>query len=320
MTIDVLAGGLQTTVQDLGRFGHRHLGVGVAGALDGHSLRIGNLLVGNAEGAAALEIALQGPRLRFTRAARIALTGADIDARVDGVVIPGWRPVDLPAGSELVIGPCRRGARACLAVGGGLQVEPVLGSAATDLRAGFGGVEGRCLHAGDALRHGVQELTEVAELEIASWWVDPSPDLDLAAPQPIRVLPGRDGIVPATALCGQAWQVTAQGNRQGVRLEGKPLVLAQPGDRLSEPVAPGTVQLPPGGQPIVLLAEAQTIGGYPRIAHVIAADLPRLAQRVPGDTIHFEMVDAATAHALACAQRQRVARIALAIGQRRHDG
>jgi biotin-dependent carboxylase-like uncharacterized protein len=319
--IEVVSAGLQTTVQDLGRFGHRHLGVGTAGALDAYSLRVANRLLGNADGAAALEITLQGPRLRMRAATRIALTGADIDAHADGVAIPGWRPVDLPAGCELVLGACRRGARAYLAVRGGIDVEPILGSASTDLRAGFGGIGGRALVAGD----GVEVTSIGAEAPpakavlVAKWWIDPSPDLDLAHAQPIRVLPGHDALAPADALIAQAWRVTAQSNRQGLRLQGAALALADTRERLSEPVAPGTVQLPPDGQPIVLLGEAQTIGGYPRVGHVIAADLPRLAQRRPGDVVRFEWIDAAAAHAVACAQRQRLTRIGLAIGQRQRD-
>ena len=313
-TIEVLTPGLQTTVQDLGRAGHRHLGVGAAGALDAYSLRVANRLVGNADGAAALEITLQGPRLRFARATRIALTGADIDAHVDGIAIPGWRPVDLPAGSELVLGPCRRGARACLAVAGGFEVDAILGSASTDLRAGFG----RALVAGDTLD--AASVANVDAVAIARWWIDPDPDLDLRHAQPIRVLPGHDATAPVDALFAQPWRVTSQSNRQGLRLQGDALQLAHPGDRLSEPVAPGTIQLPPDGQPIVLLAEAQTVGGYPRIGHVISADLPRLAQRRLGDSVQFVPVDAAAAHAAACAQRHRLTRIGVAIAQRRRDG
>lgn len=319
MTLEVLAGGLQTTVQDLGRFGYRHLGVGVAGALDGYSARVANLLAGNAEGSALLEIALRGPRLRFHQAARIAITGADIDAHADGIAIPGWRQVDVPGGCELVIGPCRHGARAYLAIAGGVQVAAVLGSASTDLRAGFGGMEGRGLAAGDRLALGPAAVAPVAAPVIAPWWLNPQPDLDSRHPMPIRVLPGRDAVVPATALCAHAWRVSAQGNRQGLRLQGAPLAAADPAERLSEPVAPGTVQLPPDGEPIVLLAEAQTIGGYPRIGHVIGADMPRLAQLRAGDAVRFEMTDAPTARALACAQRHRLSRIALAIEQRRRE-
>jgi antagonist of KipI len=318
--IEVLAAGLQTTVQDLGRTGHRHLGVGVAGALDAYSLRVGNRLVGNADGAAALEITLQGPRLRFRHAARIALTGADIEAHVDGIAIPGWRPVDLPAGAELVLGPCRRGARAVLAIAGGVQVPTVLGSAGTDLRAGFGGVEGRALAAGDMLAFGSANVADVDAPRIAKWWIDPDPDLPFVSPVPIRVLPGHDATTPADALYASSYRVTAQSNRQGLRLQGAALTLTEPGERLSEPVVPGTVQLPPDGQPIVLLNEAQTIGGYPRIGHVIGADLPRLAQLRPGEELRFAAVDAAAAHALACAQHQRLTRIGLALEQRRRAG
>lgn len=317
--IDVLGSGLQTTVQDLGRFRHRHLGVGTAGALDAVSLRVANLLVGNAEGAAALEITLQGPRLRMHGAARIAITGADIDAHVDGVALPGWRPIDLPAGCELAFGPCRRGARAYLAIAGGVAVESILDSASTDLRAGFGGFDGRALATGDVLAIGATSLPDIDAPAIPKWWIDPHPDLDLAHARPIRMLPGHDHVVPSDALVAQAWRVTAHSNRQGLRMQGEPLRLADARDRLSEPVAPGTVQLPPDGQPIVLLGEAQTIGGYPRIGHVIAADLPRLAQRRPGEFVQFEWVDAAAAHAAACAQRHRLTRIGLAIAQRRGD-
>jgi antagonist of KipI len=310
---------LQTTVQDLGRVGHRHLGVGTAGALDAYSLRVANLLVGNPERAAALEITLQGPRLRLRRAARIAITGADIDATSSGVTLPGWRPIDLPAGSELVLGPCRRGARAYLAVAGGIEVEAILGSAGTDLRAGFGGVDGRALLAGDALAMGDASIGDIDAPTFVSWWIDPEPDLDLRHAQAIRVLPGHDALAPADALFAQPWRVTSQSNRQGLRLQGDPLALAMPGDRVSEPVAPGTVQLPPDGQPIVLLGEAQTIGGYPRIGHVITVDLPRLAQRRPGEAVQFLLVDAIAAHAATCAQRHRLTRIGLAISQRRRD-
>jgi antagonist of KipI len=313
MTMKVLSAGLQTSVQDLGRFGYRQLGIGVSGALDGYSLRVGNWLVGNDENAAALEITLQGPRLHFERAVRIAITGADVEAQTDGIVLPGWRPIDLPAGCELRFGPCRRGARAYFTVAGGIDVAIALGSASTDLRAGFGGFEGRCLMAGDSLSLATTSGT-------APWGIDPEPDLEFGRPTTIRVLPGRDGTMPMNAFCDDLYRVSAQSNRQGVRLQGAALTIADSRERLSEPVAPGTVQLPPDGQPIVLLAEAQTTGGYPRIGHVVSADLPRLAQLRPGDSLRFEMIDWATAQELACAQRRRLSRIALAIEQRRHDG
>ena len=315
MNIDVLKAGAQTTLQDGGRVGWRHLGVGVAGALDAYSATLANRLVGNGANEAVLEIALTGPTLRFHAAARIAIAGADIDARVDAQALPGWRPIELPADSVLQLGACRRGARAYLAVRGGFDLVPVLGSAATDLRAGFGGHQGRALRIGDLLRTRVAQ-DETTTLHIAPWWIDPRPDLDLDRDALLHVLPGRDATRPLDALALEDWRVGAASDRQGVRLDGAPLSLAQDGERISEPVAPGTIQLPPDGRPIVLLADAQTVGGYPCIGHVIGADLPRLAQCRPGDTIRFAPIDRAPALARRRAQAQRLARIELAIAQR----
>lgn len=328
MSLELLAPGLLTTVQDAGRPGWRHAGVGVAGALDGWSLMVANLLVGNAMGAPALEITLAGPALHLHRATTVALCGAAIAAEADGVSLPGWRPVTLPAGATLRLGGCRDGARALLAVAGGIAVDAVLGSASTDLRGGFGGLGGRALRRGDVLAVG--EATTPGHchcpgvgtdrVAIAHWWVDPAPDLDLGRDAVLHVLPGRDATAPADALCAQPWRVSAASDRQGLRLEGAALALADPGERASEPVAPGTVQLPPGGAPIVLLGDAQTHGGYPRIGHVIRTDRPRLAQLRPGDAVHFVACDVATAQALAEAQRHRLARMAIAIdAQRRRD-
>ena len=143
--------------------------------------------------------------------------------------------------------------------------------------------------------------------------------MDFDPDRPIRLLAGREATAPVDALCATAWRVGAQGDRQGVRLDGPVLAAATAGERISEPVAPGTVQLPPDGRPIVLLGEAQTIGGYPRIAHVIAADLPRLVQRRAGETVRFETVDAGTATRIACGQRARLARMALALERRARD-
>ncbi|HET6434425.1 MAG TPA: biotin-dependent carboxyltransferase family protein [Xanthomonadaceae bacterium] len=315
MSVEVLAPGLLTTVQDGGRAGWRHLGVGVAGALDPYAHALANLLVGNAPDAAALEITLAGPRLRFERAVEIALCGADIDARCDGIALPRARPLRLPAGSELALGACRMGARAYLAVAGGIAVEPVLGSRSTDLRGGFGGLAGRALRAGDVLPPGDAPCCDVDAIEIAPWWIDDAPAADPR--DAIRVLPGADATAPADALYAHGWKVAAASNRQGLRLEGASLEVADGRERVSAPVAPGTVQLPPDGQPIVLLADAQTHGGYPRIGHVIRADWPRLAQLQPGDRLRFAPCTAEEAHAAWRSQQQALARLRLAIAQRR---
>lgn len=315
MSIEVLAPGLLTTVQDLGRFGWRHLGVGSAGALDTYAHSIANTLVGNCADAATLEITLLGPRLHFHHACTIALCGAHIEARYDQHILPNARPVQIPAGSTLTLGPCKDGARSYLAVAGGIDVPACMNSRSTDLRGGFGGLEGRALRAGDSLPIPPNTLLSSTPFQATSWWVDDAPG---APPHtPIRVLPAVDSPSPSDALFNQRWTVTPQSNRQGLRLQGAPLQLAAPGERISAPVAPGTVQLPPDGQPIVLLADAQTHGGYPCIGYVIRADRQRLAQLRPGSPLHFT----ATTHELAQqawqAQQHTLARLSLAIAARR---
>jgi antagonist of KipI len=316
MGVRVLAAGMLTTLQDGGRHGMRHLGVGTAGAVDPWSHALANLLAGNPKDAATLEITLSGPLLRFDAPARIALCGARIDARVDEArgqshAIPMARPVDLPAGSLLQLGACREGARSYLAVEGGFAVPAVLGSAATDLRGGFGGMRGRALANGDVLPLRMRRARDIGALHCASWWIDTASDDD---PFPnIRVLPGVVATAPADALFATAWKVAAASDRQGLRLAGDALAATDARERISEPVFPGTVQLPPDGRPIVLLADAQTHGGYPRIAHAIRADWPKLAQLRPGDALAFRPCTAQEARAAYAAQRHRLARLGLAI-------
>lgn len=315
MSVHVLEPGLATTVQAGARHGLRHLGVSGAGALDPYSQAVANLLVGNPADAPTLEITLSGPRLRFASSARIAICGADIDADLDGTgPLPPWRPLELAAGSTLSLGRCRRGTRAYLAVAGGLGVEELLGSASTDLRAGFGGVQGRALQAGDRLP--LAETAAAGGTRIPSWWIDASPDLDFTRPCRVRLLQP-EGVEAADAgLFDADWQVAAASDRQGLRLQGPRLPVRDGGRRLSEPVAPGTLQLPPDGRPILLLADAQTHGGYPRLGHAIRADRARLAQLRPGDTLRFVRCTPGQAHRADRAQRQRLQRIALAIRAR----
>ena len=312
MSLRVLAPGLLTTVQDTGRPGCRHLGVGVAGALDPYSHAIANRLVGNPADAATLEITLSGPSLAFDRDAVIAWCGADIDARIGNLRIPAWHRVAVPAGSVLSMGPCRHGARAYLAIAGGLDVPRVLGSASTDLRGGFGGLRGRALARGDVLGHAPWP-EPIGRLDVSAWWIDPAPDLQWEVPARVRVLP-----MPGDAhraLCAGQWRVAAASNRQGLRLDGPPLATGVSG-RLSEPVSVGAVQLPPDGQPIVLLADAQTHGGYPVIGHVIRADWPRLAQLRPGESLRLQACTRQEARLAQLDQSRRLARIALAIAGR----
>ncbi|HTD28641.1 MAG TPA: biotin-dependent carboxyltransferase family protein [Xanthomonadaceae bacterium] len=319
MSLEILAPGLLTSVQDGGRFGSRGLGVRVGGAADKYSLDIANLLVGNDRNAAALEITLVGPSLRLNRPATIAVCGATIDAHADGVALQGWRPIALPADSVLTLGTCRRGARAYLAFDGGIDVPIVLGSRSTDLRAGFGGHAGRALQAGDNLPLGGPHAATTTTIAPASWWIDCVADLDFGDSIAVRVLSGRDATTPVDALYAREFAIDSASDRQGLRLLGNALHLANDYERVSEPAIPGTVQLPSDGRPIVLLADAQTVGGYPRIGHVIDADLPRLAQRRAGQHLRFVAVSRPQAHVANMEQRARRARIALAIAARQHN-
>lgn len=311
----VLSPGLQTTVQDLGRPGWRHLGVALAGALDPALAALANRLVGNDDNAAVLELTLHGPKLQLLQPLRIALAGARVRARFEGIELPGERPIDLPAGT-LELGPLRSGARAWLALAGGLDVPPVLGSRSTDLRGGFGGWHGRELRRGDELALLSPPALDCDQPRIAHWWVEPTGLRDPAdSPMTIRYRPAiaRE----ASGLEAAEWRISPHSNRQGLRLEGERL----PGEAasgVSAPVAPGTIQLPADGQPIVLLADAQTVGGYARLGHVIAADLPRLTQCIPGQRLRFRPCDEQTAQEAACEQRAQMARIMLMI-ERAHQ-
>ena len=315
MNMEVLEPGLLTTVQDCGRHGYRHLGVGQSGVLDSFSAAVANILVGNSPGSPLLEMTLRGPVVRFSVPVRIAICGAGIDAHCGDLVLPLWRRIDLAADSTLRFGACRSGARAYLAVNGGFEINPLLGSASTDLRAGFPGLAGRQLQAGDRVRlaHGLRP--DCAEPRIARSWANPSPELDLKQPALVRLLPGSDQLADGDVLHAAAWTIGSASNRQGLRLSGASLRLRKPREAISEPVMPGTLQLPADGNPILLLADAQTHGGYPRIGHAIRADWPRLAQLRPGERVYFVPCTLEQATNLWRSQQQGLARLAIAVSQ-----
>jgi antagonist of KipI len=291
--IDVLKPGLMSTVQDLGRRGHRAIGVPLGGALDAFSLRAANALVGNPDDAPALEFTLTGPTLRFHNDAVIALCGGRFELQVDDLALPMWRPLRLGAGTTLKIGRALRGARGYLAFAGGLDVPSVLDGRGCLPGSGFPGLAGQALQEGDRLRIRGMSLAGRSwpradiGVRMARWWANPAPILELDQPAEITLLPGRDSVTDVDLLHDSAWRVSARSNRMGLRLEGPGLELLEPAPTISEPVVPGTLQLPPEGGPILLLADAQTIGGYPRIGHVARADLPRLAQLAPGEPLRF---------------------------------
>lgn len=279
--ISVLQPGLFSTVQDLGRRGHRASGVPLSGAADSLSLRLANLLVGNPAGAAGLECTLLGPTLRCERDLTVAIMGATFPG------LPSGRTVRLVAGSEIALGHATDGCRGFLAVAGGIDVPLVLGSRSTLVAAGLGGCAGRALRAGDRLAVG-----EPAEPPAALEDVPPALRT-VRRPGVLRMIPGKQIDLCGDAVWSRTFRASSRSDRMGLRLEGQPLPGAErEAGMASVAVAPGTVQLPPDGRPIILLADAQTIGGYPVIGQVIAADLPLAAQLRPGDEVRMRRVTA----------------------------
>jgi antagonist of KipI len=320
--LHVLAPGQFTTVQDLGRPGWQRHGVTPGGAVDAWALRLANLLVGNAEGAAGLELTLAGPTLRFLAEALVALTGADFQVTINGRRVPAWRPVRLAAGTDLVLGAARTGCRAYLAIAGGIAVPRVLGGRGTHLAAGFGGLGGRALRAGDILKNGPPSawarrlagaLAGPDSFATARWEITAEARPPGASSPIVRVIRGpqwewfsADG---RERFLRERFTVTARSDRMGLRLAGPALADGGLPEMVSEGVATGTVQVPPDGQPIVLLADRQTIGGYPKIANVATVDLPLLAQARPGDTVGFREVSIAEAQELCLAAERQIATV-----------
>lgn len=300
MEISVIQPGPLTTVQDAGRPGHRAAGVSPGGAADSFALRVTNLLVGNPDDAAVLECTLAGPTLEFSEATTIALGGGEFSGA------PSWKPIGVKSGERLVLGPLRTGCRGYVAVAGGIEVPLALGSRSTHLRAGLGGIEGRGLRAGDRLQAQSWQLPHTAQ----HWQISRELLPDYSSSPIVRVLPGSQFSEFNRSWLGQAFTVTPVSDRMGLRLQGIPVVRQRGTELLSGAVAPGTLQVPPDGQPILLLADAQTVGGYPRLAHVIGVDLPLVAQVRPGDTLRFSEVDLAEAHRLWRAREKMLALLA----------
>lgn len=285
MEIAVIRAGMLTTVQDLGRRGWRAAGVPLGGAVDALALRLVNLLVGNAEDAAALEFTLVGPELEFSSDATIALGGGDFGAG------PLWQPVRVRAGERVKLGAARTGCRGYLAIAGGFDVPVVLGSRGTYLRAKLGGWEGRALRDGDVLR-----ATEISRQVVGRWHIDERILPVYSAAVTVRCVRGAQVDEFEGTFTTSEFKVTARSDRMGARLSGPVVTRNVARELVSTTVVPGTVQVPPDGQPIVLLADAQTIGGYPQIAHVLTTDLPLIAQLRPGDTVRFREVPLTEAH------------------------
>jgi biotin-dependent carboxylase-like uncharacterized protein len=292
--IEILSTGLSNTVQDLGRFGYLDAGVSRSGAMDGQALEIANRLLGNDPGAAGLEIAVFPFRLRFLAACRFAIAGADCEARLDGRLLPNFWSIEVCEGAELRLSPPATGARVCIAFSGGIEVPAVLGSRSTDLKSGWGGLEGRGLNRGDRLALAAARNIPLAHLS-AGFGADVSALRGAAREEEsVRFLPGAEwenfGEAGQSLFRDTAWRLGAEANRQGYRFEGPALRPLERRELFSHGIMPGTVQVPPNGLPIIQMAEANTCGGYAKIAHVIEADLWRLAQMRPGQSLRFTPV------------------------------
>ena len=330
--IEIVRAGLLTTVQDLGRYGAQRFGVPASGAMDARALRIANRLVGNDDNAAGLEVTLVGPQLQFHADTLIAICGGDWHVTIGNRRFPMNRPAWIASGSRLDLGHAVAGCRTYVAIAGGIDVAPVLGSRATYLRSGFGGMKGRALKKGDRLAMHTGAHAQFPGLRSApaftdhgfaapKWSVRVDADRLTLRPQRIRFLPGRHWKQLAetvrNAFLGEIFRVGTASDRMGYRLEGARMEPHNYGNIASEAVAFGTIQLPPDGSPIILMADRQTVGGYPRVGEVASVDLPLLAQLKPGDTLRFEEITLSDAHRLIHEQETRLAQMQASVSTMR---
>jgi antagonist of KipI len=318
MSIRVIRPGLLTTVQDLGRWGKQRYGVVVGGAMDSFALRMANLLVGNEENAVALEMTLLGPTLHFEQDALVALCGGEFRPTLDDRPMSTWRPALINRGTTLHCGSAFSGCRGYLAVAGGIDVPLVLGSRSTFLHGNVGGYEGRALKEGDFLSidHSRHEPS-LAVLPDPNRW-----SIGSLAPayydyQALRVILGSefDWLAPKSQdeLFSAEFEVTPQSDRMGYRLSGPQFEFTTPRELISEAVCPGIIQVPADGQPILLMADCATTGGYPKVGCVASVDLPLAAQLRPGDKLRFSAISLEGAQALLRQREDDITRLKVGI-------
>lgn len=301
MGVKVLQSGLLATIQDLGRYGVQKFGVIVGGAMDSISLRIANLLVGNPQDEGALEVTLFGTSLLFESDELIAITGGDLRPTIDGKEVQMWRPLLIQKGSVLKFHAAVSGCRAYVSFSGGIQVPKVMNSKSTYLRANLGGFQGRTLQKEDVFECGKRtdlgkEFFQHLQKESTyfSWLVHYTPFVEFSKSKTIRIIRGseyeRFDEESIKYFLSAPYTITTQADRMGYRLEGERIQLKEQFELLSEGVTYGTIQVPSSGQPIILMADRQTTGGYPKIGQVISADLPSLAQMQATNQICFKEV------------------------------
>lgn len=313
-TFLVLTPGPFTTVQDNGRIGYQHMGIPVSGVLDAFSLRVANLLVGNAEDRAVLESTIVGPQLAVLREADIALTGGEMGATLNYQPIENWKTIHLMPGDVLTFQQVKSGCRGYLAVSGGIDVPDVMGSKSTYFGGKIGGYSGRPLKKGDIITRGSGSLLN-APRYLPEKWIPRYPDhltlRAVAGPQDDHFDEGLETLFRSEFL------VSSKADRMGYRLQGPPIQHREnvPQSIISESTMPGGIQVPADGQPIILLVE-QTVGGYSKIATVISKDLSKIAQAVPGNSVTFESITLEKAHHIYTDHEKRILEIAEALAGR----
>lgn len=305
MSISVLSPGLLTTIQDFGRGGYQKYGVIVSGAMDTYSMRLSNILVGNEENEGVLEITLIGPSLKLEKGTLFSITGGNLSPTINGKNIPRGRPVYLNKDCILKFGSCEAGCRSYLAVAGGFDVLKVMESKSTYLRAEFGGFNGRALQKNDILNIGVKSsksakiIKKLEEIKVKSDFVAPRwymKNFMMQNPENtiIRVFEDRQfqnvSEESINKFFSSKFSVDTRSDRMGYRLAGEKIEFKEKLEMISEEVSVGTIQIPPDGNPIILLADRQTTGGYPKIAHVASVDIQKIVQLKPNDKITFKKI------------------------------
>ena len=302
--------GLFTTVQDLGRLGYQRYGVSVSGAMDRTGFTIGNRLVGNPDGAAGLEVTLQGPELELIRGTVLAITGADLSPTLNGKTVPMWTAVAASSGDILCFGRRRQGSRAYVCFSGGLDVPMIFGSRSTDVRAGIGGLGSRPLRRGDQLHFGRMPHT-LRRSALRQFPMEARP-LYPACPA-LRVIRGPQAewfsFGALRTFLASRYVVSADSNRMGYRLGGTPVPYRRSDEMISDATAAGVIQIPADQQPILLMADCQTMGGYPKIASVITADMAQAGQLAPGDEMTFLLTTVEEAVLLCRSEREKLDRL-----------
>lgn len=295
--VEVIKPGLLTTVQDLGRHLYRNFGVSVCGAMDLLSIRLGNLLVGNEEGAAALEATLIGPHLKFRKEGVIAITGGNLSPLLNNKPIPLWKAIRIQKGDELKFGSCKEGCRAYICFAGGVDVPEVMGSKSTYIRGNYGGIEGRAIKAGDLIGIG-DSLFDFHYLHGRKLRPEDIPNFDENRPVEFIFGPHVNEFTKDTVkeFLNGSYTVSNASDRMGYRLEGPQLQHINGPDIISDFMTVGTIQIPGSGQPIVHMSDCGTSGGYTKIGVIITTDLSFMGQKKPGDKIQFKSVGIEDAH------------------------